>query len=851
MPIDIIGFNTKGGDFLKKRFISLALALLILISIIPKPIEAKGFTKEIDVIENNIKLQVEGKNVSSKESFIYDGELWIPLKDLAKALGMGVDFDFEKRNFKLKSNGKLNINDSSKANVAFQRGYEIQAKERIIGELDKEIRAFEGKSTSETSSSESIVRNIGVGFSNINFYLDGKKINLDIDPLIYNDDLYVSLVALSPLLYITPSLKGNLVNIDSNAVLVKKDGYNSVDDLAKFRDSLNNRLGIQLDEMEKRKEVLMDVKIPYEEIKTLSAMEKYLNKHLGEIKDLPIDINLSSGSDSWYYIDIDFPSRYNYRWRNLSRRDVEAHVWDIFVAITSLYDEDAKIQGSIRNPNNSRYRDYVTFDTKMKDIVFSFINSNLDVSEKVDPVFIEEVLLQRLGRYHNEYFDFSARISGYDLELLITPQSNAYMRRWSSEAKLRFLREIDYEIKRHYPGLKVNGRIEYPGEDTIHFLIDNGKLSSSYMVDEMVEYLNDRYGVFTVNGLRIPMKYGFHQVDKDNYKLMVDMDFDRNDSNWNQAAEEALGAFLQDVIKEIVSLWDVNIFAQVYDKNQSLVTEFVISQDTVQAVTASPISGNIEEGKSVSLSTNTQGADIYYTTDGTTPSTNGTKYTTSIVINKDTTIKAYAVKDGFKDSPIYEFKYTIVAAGNIATGLDGLSVSEGSLNPSFSKQEYDYTVTLPDSTLNIGIRPTASIGTIAINGVDIDSGQTRNIELKSDVTTVKLVHKENGKTDRVYTIVISKGEEGSSNVKVADYTLSTKVASTLYGRLTGATDFTGYTIDLLSETGTRYETISVKSDGTFEASDFPAGILDKIFGYNYLIKYRNTTVGEGKFNETK
>lgn len=837
MPIDIVAISVKGGDFLEKKFVSFLLALLILISIIPKPIEAKGFVKEIDVIYNDFKLQVEGKTISSKEPFIYDGELWVPLKDLGKSLGLVVGFNSSTRDFKINSNGKLKIDDSSKANIAYQRGYEIQAKERIIGELDKEIRAFEGKRIYESSPMESIVKNISIGFSSINVFLDGKKVILEKEPLIYNNDLYVSLVAVSPLLYITPSLKGNVVNIDSNAVLVKKPGYNSIDDLAKFRDSLNNRLGIQLAEMEKRKKVLMDVKIPYEEIKTLSAMEKYLNKHLDKISDLSVDVSLRSGSGNWYYVDIDFSTRYNYKWRDLSRRDVEAYVWDIFVAITTLYDEDAQIQGNIKK--------YVSFDTKLKDINFSFIDSGLDMTAKVDPVFIEELLRKSLGRYNREYFDYSARISGYDLELTITPGSSDYMKKWSPESKMRFLREINYEIRRYYPGLKINGKIEYPGEETIHFLLDDGKFSSPNIIDEIVEYLNDRYGVFRTGALRIPMKYGLHQVDLNNYKLIIDMDFDSNDSNWNQSAEEALGSFLQDVIKEIISLWDINIFAQAFDKNQSLVSEFVISQDTVQAVTASPISGNIEEGKSVSLYTNTPGADIYYTLDGTIPSTNNrTKYTTPIVINKDTTIKAYAVKDKFKDSPIYEFKYTIVAAGNIAEGLNGLSISEGSLSPSFSKQEYNYKVYLPLLTPSVGIRPTASTGTIEINGEDISSGDTKNINLNSDLVRVEIKHKENGKVDRVYTVEIMRREEGSSgsDVKLGQHTFSTSIVGVFKGKLTGSDNFSGYTVELLSKTGKPHGSSSVDSNGNFQITGFSIEFWDKIVGYKYEVKDRKGIV---------
>ncbi len=837
----------------------MALVVFILISFLPKPTEAKGYTKEIDVVHNNLKLHVEGKKVYSKEAFIYDGDLWLPLKDLAQGLGIGTDFNFDKRIFKLNSNGKLHIDDLSNANVAFQRGYEIQAKERLIRELDEEIRSFQGGGVYESSDGQLDLKNIRVNFSNIDLILDGKRKNLDIDPLIYNDDLYVSLIAISPLLYITPTLKNNIINIDSNAVLVKKDGYDSVDQLANFRDSVNNRLALQLAEMEKKRKLLMDVKIPYEEVKNLSQMESYLEKHLGKIEDLPINVNLRSGSNSWYYVDIDFPSKDNHLWLKLSRRDVEAYIWDVFVAISSLYDEDAKIQGSIRNPayssnSTSEYKNYVEFDTNMKDIVFSFINSRLDLKQKVDPVFIGEMLKKTLGRFANESFDYSARISGYDLDLVIKPQGNDYFQKWPSDLKLSFLRSISKEIGKSYPGLTVNGRIEYPGEDTITFLIDNGKLVSSHIVNEMVDYLNDRYGTFKFKDLSIPMKYGFTEIDPSNYKLMVYMDFDLKEVDWNEEAQQALASFLQDVIKDIVSLWEVNIFVQALDKKGSTVTEFVISQDTVQAVVADPGSGKIKEGGTVSLSTSTPGAKIHYTIDGTMPSeNNSTPYNGPIVINKDTVIKTYATKEGLKDSPIYEFKYTITASDSITSGLDDLKVSERGLTPTFSKEVYDYSVSLPHSTSTIGVTPTASKGTITINGETTTSGNPSNINLSPGDNRVTIKHKEDGKDERVYTIIITVGQEGSidSDVKLASYTLTTTLVGIFKGQLTGASDYNGYTVELVSDVGTVYKTVTVNPGGSFQTSGFPSDPVDIVFGYNFKVRDKDgNLLDSGKLSIT-
>lgn len=840
---------------MKNRFIYIILALFIFTFMGPKPVEAKALVRNIDGVFDDFKLQVEGKNISSKEVFIYDGELWVPLKDLGKALGLEVSLDLEKRLLAFNSKGSLNIHDSSKAHIAYQRGYEILAKERIIGELEKEIQSFEGKKLSKEASSKSLSRNISVGFSNIQLYLDGKKLDLSREPFIYNNDIYASLVELSPILYITPSLKGSTINIDSNSVLVKKQGYDSVEALASFRDGLNNRLAIQLAEMEKRRSIIMDVKIPYEKIASLKAMENYLNKHLGKISDIPVSIGLRSGTDHWYSIDIGFSSSYNSKWKELSRRDVESYIWDIFVAISSLYDEDAKIQGTIKNPNSaSKDKNHVEFDTRIKDLIFNFSNSNLDMNGKVDPIFIEDILSKALGKYSGESFKYSARLSGYDLDLRVEPASSDYMKKWSLGSQLRFLRDIDYEIKRHYPGLKINGMLEYPGEETVDFQIDKGGLSSSYLMGQMEFYLNKNYGVFRSAGLRVDMAYDFNRSDRDNYKLIVNMDFNKDDPSYNSAAEEALGSFLQVIIKDIISLWDVNVFVQVYDKDQALVMESVIAQDMVQAVNASPPSGDIEEGRSVSLYSSTSGADIYYTINGINPSQNNRiKYTGPIRINKDTLIKAYAVKEGLKDSPVYEFKYNIIKIHNMAQGLDALSVDSGNLEPDFKKDQYDYVLNLESSVSSISIIPSASKGSISINGRDILSGKEEKIPLGFGETEIQIRHREDGKVNRVYTILVNREKEKEedkdddddddeeiSKVELnSDYTLRTSILGVFKGSLTGSSSsYDGYSIELRSGDSGQiklHKRTNVNRDGSFQISGFSIDFWDKYNGYSYRI----------------
>lgn len=87
----------------------------------------------------------------------------------------------------------------------------------------------------------------------------------------------------------------------------------------------------------------------------------------------------------------------------------------------------------------------------------------------------------------------------------------------------------------------------------------------------------------------------------------------------------------------------------------------------VEAVTATPGAGAVAAGTQVTLATATPDAKIYYTTDGTTdPSATSTEYTTPIVINENTTIKAIAVKDGLTNSDVASFTYTVLTEQTIA-----------------------------------------------------------------------------------------------------------------------------------------------------------------------------------------
>ena len=80
--------------------------------------------------------------------------------------------------------------------------------------------------------------------------------------------------------------------------------------------------------------------------------------------------------------------------------------------------------------------------------------------------------------------------------------------------------------------------------------------------------------------------------------------------------------------------------------------------ERLSAVESSLSSGCYIGGiSSIELSNKLESADIYYTTDGSEPSTESTKYTKKIPLDHDMVIKAIAVCDGYEKSAVQTFSY--------------------------------------------------------------------------------------------------------------------------------------------------------------------------------------------------
>ena len=98
---------------------------------------------------------------------------------------------------------------------------------------------------------------------------------------------------------------------------------------------------------------------------------------------------------------------------------------------------------------------------------------------------------------------------------------------------------------------------------------------------------------------------------------------------------------------------------------QTIVKVNIVSIEMCAAPKASIASGSVvDKGTQIELSCDTEGATIYYTTDGSCPCDEaGSRMVydgTPIVINKTTTVKAMAVAPGMNESEVTEFVYTVI-----------------------------------------------------------------------------------------------------------------------------------------------------------------------------------------------
>lgn len=109
----------------------------------------------------------------------------------------------------------------------------------------------------------------------------------------------------------------------------------------------------------------------------------------------------------------------------------------------------------------------------------------------------------------------------------------------------------------------------------------------------------------------------------------------------------------------------------VYNNNPQVipvsVTGGVVTEVVADPVIA-PAAGYVKAGTEVTITCETEGAKIYYTTDNVNPTAESTEYTGAFELTASCTVKAIAIKENCVNSKVVSAKYELLAEGeNVAT----------------------------------------------------------------------------------------------------------------------------------------------------------------------------------------
>lgn len=149
--------------------------------------------------------------------------------------------------------------------------------------------------------------------------------------------------------------------------------------------------------------------------------------------------------------------------------------------------------------------------------------------------------------------------------------------------------------------------------------------------------------------------------------------------------------------------------------NDGTISFNFVGISNVATPTFSPAAGQYADAQTVTISCETSGATIYYTLDGSTPTSSSTVYSSPLTISETKTVKAIAIK-GSDQSAVATAKYTIGATTNslvfekvtstdqLETGKRYLIVYEtGSLALSSAQTKYrdGQSVTISNNTIDL------------------------------------------------------------------------------------------------------------------------------------------------------
>jgi len=177
---------------------------------------------------------------------------------------------------------------------------------------------------------------------------------------------------------------------------------------------------------------------------------------------------------------------------------------------------------------------------------------------------------------------------------------------------------------------------------------------------------------------------------------------------------------------------------------------YAISPDTAPAPTLSLAGGAYAGPQKVAIS-GAPGDSIFYTTDGSTPTSTSKLYADSVSIHSTTTLQAITVKFGLVNSAVTKATYTIPPRDSV---LNALSTNPGTFTSTFLGGVSSYVDSVDQGVTSVTV--TATPRTPGdVNGIAIDGSSSTTVALDSiDPDTISVRVTNSNGNGMVYSIVV-------------------------------------------------------------------------------------------------
>ncbi|WP_184222511.1 chitobiase/beta-hexosaminidase C-terminal domain-containing protein [Granulicella aggregans] len=190
------------------------------------------------------------------------------------------------------------------------------------------------------------------------------------------------------------------------------------------------------------------------------------------------------------------------------------------------------------------------------------------------------------------------------------------------------------------------------------------------------------------------------------------------------------------------------------------------------APTISPAGGSFTTVQTVTLSDTTADAAIYYTTDGSTPSTSSTLYTAPITVAASETVRAIAIAAGYPNSSVASATYTLTlspaatptftpAAGTY-TSVQSVTISDATIGANIY---YTTDGTTPSTSSTLYSGPISIALTATIEAIAVGNGSPS--ALGSAAYNINLPAPSFSLTSTTSALTIAKGQQGSIGLSIA------------------------------------------------------------------------------------